>query len=450
MVYKKYYLQIVIRIILLLINCFLFVYALLNLDYLYTITFLGVLIVFQVILLIRYINRSNVFLERFLIYLKENNTSINFSGSLKDSPFKDLSVYFNEINSIIRNAKIEKENQYLFLQYIFDHVNIGLIAFEHNLNVQLINKAAKKTLNLKSLSSLESLNSINTTLYTTINELKPGEQKVVPVQIAQQNLQLSVKLSQFKLLDQEIRLISLQDIKAELDHKEVESWQKLNRVLTHEIMNSVSPIIGLAQSVSKLLKKNNEVKNLNELTTETIKQTVQSLNIIEERSQGLNDFVQKFRSITKNIKPEPQIVKVEELFEDLTLFMFETFKKNNIQYNYIIEQENMELFVDRKLLEQVIINLLKNSIEAFSNQQEKIIKLIARLNENGQKIIEVIDYGDGIAPDEMNLIFTPFFSTKETGSGIGLSLSKNILNQQGYNIDVRSKPQVETVFTLYF
>ncbi len=450
MVYKKYYIQIIIRIVLILLNCLLFVYILLHVDYLYTITFLGILIVFQAILLIRYINRSNLFLERFLMYIKENNTSIDFSGSLKDSPFKDLSAYFNEINSIIRNAKIEKENQYLFLQYIFEHVNIGLIAFEHNLNVQLINKAAKKILNLKSLNSLESLKSININLFTSINELKPGEQKVVPVQMAQQNLQLSVKLSQFKLLDQEIRLISLQDIKSELDHKEVESWQKLNRVLTHEIMNSVSPIIGLTQSVSKLLKKNNEVKNMNELTAETIKQTVQSLNIIEERSLGLNDFVQKFRSITKNIKPEPQQVKAQELFEDLTLFMFETFRENNIQYNYIIEQENMELYVDRKLLEQVIINLLKNSIEAFSNQQEKIIKLIARINENGQKIIEVIDSGDGIAPHEMDLIFTPFFSTKETGSGIGLSLSKNILNQQGYNIDVRSTPNVETVFTLYF
>jgi signal transduction histidine kinase len=215
-------------------------------------------------------------------------------------------------------------------------------------------------------------------------------------------------------------------------------------------MNSVSPIIGLTSNVSKLLKKDNKVKNMDNLNSEIIEQTVQSINIIEERSIGLNNFVNKFRSITASIKPEPKNISVFELFEDLSLFMHDTFEKNEIKFMYTVEPENLELFVDRKLLEQVLINLLKNSTEAFGIGNNKIIKLCAKLNETNQKIIEVIDTGCGISEDKIDLIFTPFYTSKETGSGVGLSLSRNILKQHGYNIEVRSIPNSETVFTLYF
>jgi nitrogen fixation/metabolism regulation signal transduction histidine kinase len=450
MIYKKYYINIFIRILLILINCLLFSFVLLNSNYLYTIVFLGILILFQSFLLIKYINQSNIFLERFLNYIKESNTTIEFAGSLEDTPFKDLTYYFTEINKIIQDAKIEKENQYQFLQYIFDHVNIGLIAFDGNQKVLLINTAAKNLFGIKNLSNIRLIDKFNQKLHKTILNLNPGDQKILPAIIKGKNLQLSIKLSKFKLLDREVSLISLQDIKPELDHKEIESWQKLNRVLTHEIMNSVSPIIGLTSNVSKLLKKDNKVKNMDNLNSEIIEQTVQSINIIEERSIGLNNFVNKFRSITASIKPEPKNISVFELFEDLSLFMHDTFEKNEIKFMYTVEPENLELFVDRKLLEQVLINLLKNSTEAFGIGNNKIIKLCAKLNETNQKIIEVIDTGCGISEDKIDLIFTPFYTSKETGSGVGLSLSRNILKQHGYNIDVRSIPNSETVFTLYF
>ncbi|MEE4197423.1 MAG: ATP-binding protein [Bacteroidales bacterium] len=450
MVYKKYYLQIIIRTALILLNCLVFSYTALKYDYLYTIAFLGFLIVFQVVLLIRYINQSNIFLERFLVYIKEKNTTIDFSESLENTPFRDLKYYFNEINKIIKNAQIAKENQYLFLQYIFDHVTIGLIAFKKNYTVDLINTAAKQILNIQSLARLDNLKKINPSLFKTITSLKPGEQKILPLQVASKNLQLSIKLSYFKLLNEETWLLSLQDIKPELDHQEIESWQKLNRVLTHEIMNSVSPIIALTNNVSRLLKKKHGIKNIREITEENIEQTVQSLNIIEERSLGLNNFIKKFRSITTRINPEPESINVLEFFEDLTIFLYESFRKNGIQFNHSVESADFSIFADRKLLEQVIINLLKNSMEAFSKQENKTIQLRARRNDRNQPIIEVIDNGDGIPKEQMDMIFTPFFTSKDSGSGIGLSLSKNILKQQGYNIDVRSVPNTETVFTLYF
>ncbi|MBI9055553.1 MAG: GHKL domain-containing protein [Bacteroidales bacterium] len=449
MVYKKYYINIIVRILLILINCLLFSFALLKSSYLYTITFLGILIIIQSITLLRYINLSNVFLTRFLNYIKESNTTIEFSETLKDTPFKDLAYYFTEINSIIQNAKIEKENQYQFLQYIFNHVNIGLIAFDKEFKVLLVNESTKKLFNLKSLNNINVLNNFNPKFYKTISNLSPGEQKILPTRMHGKNLQLAIKLSNFKLLDQEIFLISLQDIKPELDQKEIESWQKLNRVLTHEIMNSVSPIIGLTNNVSKLWKDKKQIKTDNKINYDIIKQTVQSVNIVEERSQGLNDFVKKFRSVTANFNPEFKNILASELFEDLTLFMHETFEENNIKFTYQVIPENLQLLIDKNLIEQVIINLLKNSTEALIDMKNKLIQVKAFINDNNQKLIEIIDNGTGIEEDKIDLIFTPFYTTKSTGSGIGLSLSRNILKQHGYNIDVKSNPNIETVFTLY-
>ncbi len=432
---------------LILTNCLIVSYTIVEKSYLYTNIFLILLIILQIILLIRYLNQSNKFLENFLIYLKDQNTTLDISGSLKNSPFNELSDYFNDINTLIQDAKIEKENHFQFLQYIFEHVNVGLIAYDHNLKVIMANNAVKNLLNIDSLFNLRLL---NPKLFKAVQDLKTNEVKTTPVLIGDKNLQLSIKLSKFKLLEQEISLISLHDIKKELDHKEIESWQKLNRVLTHEIMNSVSPIIGLTNNVSKLLKKDKDVIPIDELNQEKINQTIQSINIIEERSLGLEHFVKKFRSVTTNITPEPSNIIILELFEDLSILLHESFKTNSISFTYEVYPEELELFADKNLIEQVIINLVKNAIEALEETKIKTIKLHAFQKEDKQIIIEIIDNGKGIDYENIDLIFTPFYTTKEKGSGIGLSLAKNILNQQGFNIDVWSEPNQKTVFTLYF
>ncbi|MFC2152250.1 PAS domain-containing sensor histidine kinase [Bacteroidota bacterium] len=391
--------------------------------------------------MIRYINQSNTYLERFLDYVRESNTTIDFTKSLEETPFKDLSYYFAELNNVIRDAKIERENQYLFLQYIFDHVNVGLIAFDKNNKVKLINSAAKELLLIPSLGSIDMLKRISNELPTIIQNISPQEQKVLPMNLKGKNLRLAIKLAKFKLLNEDVNLISIQDIKSELDHNEVESWQKLNRVLTHEIMNSVSPIIGLTSNISKLLKNN--------IDDSVIDQAIQSVDIIEERSKGLDDFVKKFRSITSNAKPDFKNVGAAELFEDLAILMHESLIKNKIKFEYSVEPKDLTLYIDKKLIDQVLINLIKNSIEAFDSQSNGIIRLVAK-QLNNKNVIEVIDTGKGITSENLDQVFTPFYTTKEGGSGIGLSLSRNILKLHGGSIDVRSIPNVETVFTLYF
>ena len=449
MVYKKYYFNIIFRVILILINCILFSIAIIRTDYLYSIIFLTFLLVLQSILLVRYLNISNVFLERFLNYAKEKNTSIEFSNSLENTPFEDLSGYFNELNSVIKNANLERENQYLFLKYIFNHVSVGLIAFDQSKKVKLINSAAQELLLVKNLSSIELLDKVNPFLAKNMLELKPQEQRIISINIENKNMKLAVKSAKFVLLHDEVNLISLQDIKNELDYNEVESWQKLNRVLTHEIMNSVSPIIGLTDNISRLLTNGNELKPIGELNEDVLGQASQSVEIIKERSKGLDDFVKKFRSITTNVKPNFKEVKVFELFEDLALLMHETLKRNKIELDFKVQEEGLIIYLDKKLIEQILINLIKNSIEALEESTGKNILLEAK-ELNGKKLISVTDSGKGIIPENLNLIFTPFYTTKEEGSGIGLSLSRNIMKVHGGTIDVISKPNIETTFTLTF
>lgn len=449
MIYKKYYLNIIFRVSLLLINCIAISATIIYTNYIYVTIFFGILIILQTILLINYLNQTNFFLEQFLSFINESNTSINFSNTFREFPFRELSGYFEKINQIIRDAKIEKENHYQFLQYIINHVNTGLIAFNENNHIKLINKAAEKLLNIKNVNQLHSLNKYHKTLLEEILSMVPGQQKIIPIQLDDKNLQLSVKLSKFKLLDEYISLLSLQDIKPELDHKEIESWQKLNRVLTHEIMNSVSPIIGLTKNIGNLLKKNNKAKKVSEINDEILEQTIQSINIVEDRSLGLKNFIQNFKNITTKIKPVPKVFLIEELFEDISILMHELFQKNNIHFKHTVNQEKLEMFADKGLIQQVLINILKNAIEALDNQSKKEILLQARQDENNKIIIDVIDNGKGINPENIDLIFTPFFSTKESGSGIGLSLSRNILKQQNMDISVFSIPGEMTRFSIY-
>lgn len=448
MVYKKYYINIVIRAMLILANALLFSFLMLYTSYLYSIVFVGFLFFFQVYLLIRYLNQTNVFLERFLSYLHENNTSIDFSQSLKNSPFEDLSDYLKEINQIIQDALIEKENQYLYLNHLFHHVDIGLIIFDKKHHVQLINEAALQLLNIERLIKIKDLNSVDTELVRTIYALQPGKQKILPLNLKGKPLKLSLKIARFKSVDQEVTLLSLQDIKPALDQKEIDSWQKLNRVLTHEIMNSVSPIIGLSGNINQLLFHGKEAKKGNELKDRDIEQVGQSVEIIEERSKGLREFVNKFRSITSKLKPEFTEVNLLDFFEGVSLFMYDVFQHESIEFRHHVDPEELTGTFDRRLMEQVLINLLKNSVEGLRSTVDKKILLTAGENEHHGFYIRLEDNGEGIPPDRIDLIFTPFFTTKKEGSGIGLSITRNILEQHGFSLTVSSVPGVSTVFRI--
>jgi len=262
-------------------------------------------------------------------------------------------------------------------------------------------------------------------------------------------LQLSIYATGFVLHKQQLMLVAMQDIQGALEEKEMKSWQNLIRVLTHEIMNSITPIASLASTAHGLLKDERECE-LPESLNETIGDVRHALNTIEKRSKGLLTFIENYRKLTRIPKPDFKIVSVKDLFERVEHLMKDQFQAHSIEFKKQIDPLSLSLTADQALIEQVLINLCKNAVEALNGVARPKIKLKAGTDAHGNPVIKVIDNGRGIPEDVAGRIFIPFFTTRQQGSGIGLSLSRQIIRLHKGTIGVTSTPNEKTVFKLRF
>ncbi len=273
-------------------------------------------------------------------------------------------------------------------------------------------------------------------------------QKIFRLSIQGDSKPIASKVNDYRFFDKTTRIISFQNIKNELDLQELEAWQKLFRVLTHEIMNSIVPITSSIDTISEFLtdEDTREIKELKDLNQKTIRDILNGIEIIKERSVGLSEFVRNFRSLT--LKPQINIkkLKLEEMFKHIRFLLSDLLKRKEIDLNINILPKTLEILADNRLMEQVIISLIYNAIDALENINLKKIRLNGHRNQINQVIIQIIDNGKGIPEELMDKIFVPFFTTKEKGSGIGLSISRQIIQLHGGNISVKSSPFSETCF----
>ncbi|MDH5745004.1 MAG: ATP-binding protein, partial [Candidatus Aminicenantes bacterium] len=317
--------------------------------------------------------------------------------------------------------------------------------------VELINTAAKRLLRVTSLKNIRSLESFSSSLVDTLFKLKSRKRALIKVEDNDELLHLALYTTEFKLRGQNFSLVSIQNIHSELEEREIEAWQKLIRVITHEIMNSITPIASLASTINELVRESWDIRKASEkIDTESLTDIHDAAQIIQKRSQGLLHFVDAYRNLTLIQKPSFQIFSVKELIARVEKLMQANIKKKAIQFHADVEPQSLELTADPELIEQVLINLLLNALHAVEGQKEARINLDAKLDGRGRIIIQVKDNGRGITKENLEKIFIPFFSTKEGGSGIGLSLSRQIMRLHHGSIGAHSDPGVETVFTLRF
>jgi two-component system nitrogen regulation sensor histidine kinase NtrY len=449
---NKYYVGIIIRVILIALTALTLSFLSYRTNYLYSISVMTLLIVAETWGLIRYILRRRDDIKRMLEYIKENNPSLFFSRS-RDYPFNELGSFLNEIGDIVREVRIEKENQLQYMNYIVRHVGTGLVSFDKDWNVDIINQAAKELLGVAEMNSISVLETVHKDLSDSIKKLRAGDQKVITLKSKNRIHQLSIRAALFKLGTKEIRLITLQDIKNELDEKEMDSWQKLIRVLTHEIINSVTPVTSLTSTISGFFKKGDKVLTASELTDENIHEALTGLSYIEDRGKNLIGFVSKFRSLTKLPTPEFQEVSMSKLLGSIALLKKDELSAMGIVLKCTTTQENLIICCDRSLIEHVLLNLVNNASDAITAKDgsgEKIIEIIGSGGSDLHPEIIVRDNGAGIPDELLESIFIPFYTTKEHGSGIGLSLARQIMRLHGGMISVFSKPGIETVFSLKF
>ena len=330
------------------------------------------------------------------------------------------------------------------------HVGIGLIIFKEDGKIEIFNSAARKLLKINRAESIYDLKEVSETLVNVFMKLKTGGRELVRLKIGDDYVQLSVYAIELTLRGENVKLISIQNIQSELEEKEMEAWQNLVRVLTHEIMNSVTPISSLAGIVEEELKQHLEAGQGTALTRDQLNDIHLSLQTISKRSEGLIHFVKEFRSLTNIPKPRQVQIEVKTLLEELTMLHRKELMEKNIQLKISVYPDDLTISADKNMIDQVIINLIKNAIQAFEDQEEKTIELKAALNEKSRPVISIRDNGTGIDPEAMEKIFIPFFTTKKSGSGIGLSLSRQIMRQHQGTLSVKSTVGKGTAFFMRF
>lgn len=451
---KSLFIAVLIRILLILISSFAFITVIpfLQNEYYLSLIGIGVLILYQIYLLVNYLNKTNRKLAHFFNSVHNNESVLTFSqNNNKEKIFDSLDISLNELNSIIGKMRRKNASQSLFLNNLVEHVAVGLITYTKEGGIKIFNNAAKELLQINRLTKISDINIYYPELSKCISKLQPYNQKLAKITTKQSVLFLSLKLSIFKSEEETINLLSIQNIRTELEQNELDSWQKLIRVLTHEISNSISPIASLANTTKKyFVRKGSEtILKKDELDDSLLHKTVDSLGTIESTGKGLIDFVGKYKSLTALPKPKFEKFQISMVFDKIQTLLKEDAKSNNIAIEFKTSPPQLELNADIILLEKVLINLIKNAFQAFEKASNGKVTITAFNNIENRVIINITDNGIGIPSNIIDDIFIPFYTTKEKGSGIGLSLSRQIMRLHNGTITVSSIPK-KTVFSLVF
>ena len=405
----------------------------------------------QVVALIKFIDKTNQDIIDFFEAIKNNDFSMTKEKTGKDAYSSYLNEQFEMVIKKLKKSRLAKDERQQYLTTIVQHVGIGLLTFNEKGDVQIMNIAAKRLLKIENIKNIDNLKSISEELVRCFWDLKTGGRSLINIEIGGDERQLSVYAIELTLGKENFKLISLQNIRSELEEKEMEAWQKLVRVLTHEIMNSVTPISSLAYTVEGeivgYLDHKEETPNIKKEDLEDIHLAVQT---IQRRSDGLIRFVNDFRSLTHTPEPKFQMVSVMELFDQITVLLRNEIESNNIKFIVNVKPQNLALSIDPELIQQVLINLIKNAVQALEERENKIVELLAYQDEKNNTLFVLKDNGPGIDEEAQTKIFIPFFTTKKTGSGIGLSLSRQIMRQHNASISVKSKVDEGTEFILRF
>lgn len=450
MIFKRLELGIFARLLLLFGLMYVAVYYLLHPAYV-QVGLAAFLIVILVIELTGYVTRSNNELAKFILAVKYRDFSQQFNENHTNPSLKELHHAFNQINKTFRELNSEKEGQYQYLQTILELIDTGIISYNQQGEVAWVNESFKQTMELPYLKNIHALGKRNEALYQAILALRSGDNQVLKLTVGKKAMQLLLSATRFKLHGQELTLVAFKNVSTALAETEAEAWQKLLRVMTHEIMNSVAPIASLADTLRKHVRL--EKKALAEPVSypcDLLDDVDEGIGIIQSRSEGLLKFAQTYRNFSKITKPILTTVYVQELFNSIGGLLKAQLDEQRIRLVIAVTPPDLVLQADTHLMEQVLINLVLNAAKAVGGRGNPQIQLLAKRDENERAVFEVIDNGTGIPPELIDSIFIPFFTTHKDGSGIGLSLAKQIMLLHKGSIQVQSVENEGSVFRLQF
>jgi two-component system nitrogen regulation sensor histidine kinase NtrY len=450
MISKRLHINIIIRVSLIVVLSMLLGYLVFNEQSVRFSIICSLTIAILTVSLITYLNKTNRNIRFFFESVKNDDSNLTFPVDNKSGSLKELHQSMNNVNQQIQSLKIENRQQEQYFQKILELLATGIITYDNNGFIHHANTAAKDLLTLDVLTHLQQVERVDGNLLKTIHNLRPYERYLAAVNTKQGEIQLLLKSTTYGTSGNELTILSIQDIKHELDEKEVESWMRLIRVLMHEIMNSITPITSLSESLSNIYSSEDKQISPAEVTDKTIATTLQGLKVIKEQGKGLMSFVESYRKLTHIPKPVMKVFKVSTLFSRVKILTNSLDKDEKTEISFTIKEPDLEIFADENLISLVLINLVKNAVEANENNPDCKIIVTAGCDPNNHKEICVTDNGPGISRENLDEIFIPFFTTRENGSGIGLSVSKQIMSAHGGTLKVHSILNKETVFCMSF
>jgi len=449
--FKNFRLGIVIRVLLLALTIAIFVILWFEQDKQLSATLILLLIIYQIYNLYFFVENTNRKLTRFLEYIKYSDFASGFAADNRlGKSFRELNDAFNEVLEAFRIARSEKEEHLQYLNTVVKHVGIGLVSFDAEEKIELLNPAACRLLFISNIVHLSELKELHPELTELFRELKPGRNAL----FRNNDKQLAIQATEIRLRGKSFKLISIQNIQSELQKKELEAWQNLTSVLRHEIMNSIAPISSLVSTLNEIFEEelpeayeDLEVVSLN---NEVISDIREALTTIDRRSKGLIKFINAYKEFTHIPKPKFRLVTVASLTDGIVKLLKSDLKSKEIDFQVKIDQPHLKISIDPELIEMVLINLIKNASQAVKNIEHARVTLSSTVNEQQHVTISVTDNGMGIIPEALDQIFIPFYTTKKDGSGIGLSLSRQIMQLHKGSLTVDSKPNICTEFKLTF
>jgi len=407
----------------------------------------------QVWELAKYVTRSNNELAKFLQAVKQRDFSQRFNEHTTNSSLQQLHYAFNLINDTYKQLHIEREAQFQYMQTIMQLIDTGIMAVEVETGeVEWVNEAFKKILSLPYLKSVNNLEPRYPVLYEAVQQLQPNENRLLKLKLANGTSQLLLTTSSFTMQHRQLLLVAVKNVSTAVDETETEAWQKLLRVMTHEIMNSVAPIASLADSLGRHLQQERERYHREPAVApdpELLEDTAEGIAIIKKRSEGLLRFTHFYRNLNKSQQLLLTTVYVQELFNSIDGLMRPQLEAQGVTFICHLQPQDLTLTADVTLLEQVIINLLLNAKRAVQDRPQPRVILAAE-QTGGKAVIEVEDNGSGIPEELLESIFIPFFTSHKDGSGVGLSLAKHIMLLHKGNIQVESQEGVGSLFRLVF
>ncbi|MDN4502472.1 ATP-binding protein [Alteromonadaceae bacterium BrNp21-10] len=411
---------------------------------------LVILFVVQAFDVVHFIRKTNTELTRFLQAVRYADYSQRFEFQHLGAGFSELGEAFSNILARFQQSRADQETQLRHLKAVVEHVPVPLMSVHSNGNIVLWNNSARRLFGSHSIQRLDDLNQFGVDVLPQITSLGVGERRLVDFVVDDMQHQLSVSVTEIILAGQQERLFSLQDIQSELDKAQLQAWQDLVRVLTHEIMNSITPVSSLAKTAVDLVEDcKQKADQLPELS-EDLQDVADAVQTVARRSDGLMQFVGSYRRLTRLPPPNKRVVLIETLFNSVQTLVAQELTENKISLNVDVQPQALDVNIDVDMLEQLLINLLKNAQQALVGIPQAQIILRAFLNRRGHVVIEVADNGPGIANDLAQKVFVPFFTTKKDGSGVGLALTRQVMIAHGGSVKLSKADIGGALFSLTF